>query len=385
MVWRYGLGQVAAATSRMGSVYIPKPEIGKVFGVVTTENTPTKEAFERVGGYSGVGAIFYLEYENSKNITGSIDVINRCKIAYPKDPQSQYYPVRGELVLITHGPGRSDSNTAANDFYTLFNIWNNKQQNAKLPDPNDILGLTFTENPNIRPLIPYEGDNILGGRQGSSLRFSTTTKGVNPSNEWSAVGGEYDPIVILANGLKYDPSKKFYIEQINKDDSSIYLTSTQKVFLETDKKGVVNNITNPISVSDYVSAQIILNSDRVVLNSKKDDVIIFAKTNIELNTQNIINLNADERIHLNTNNSIFLGAFNSTPHQPALLGNNTIRLLQNLQRTLTTLGAKLQAASAVKEGSPMPIFNTAGAELLKDMKVMAKQLNDITSKRVFIK
>lgn len=385
MVWRYGLGQVAAATSRMGSVYIPKPEIGKVFGVVTTENTPTKEAFERVGGYSGVGAIFYLEYENSKNITGSIDVINRCKIAYPKDPQSQYYPVRGELVLITHGPGRSDSNTAANDFYTLFNIWNNKQQNAKLPDPNDILGLTFTENPNIRPLIPYEGDNILGGRQGSSLRFSTTTKGVNPSNEWSAVGGEYDPIVILANGLKYDPSKKFYIEQINKDDSSIYLTSTQKVFLETDKKGVLNNITNPISVSDYVSAQIILNSDRVVLNSKKDDVIIFAKTNIELNTQNIINLNADERIHLNTNNSIFLGAFNSTPHQPALLGNNTIRLLQNLQRTLTTLGAKLQAASAVKEGSPMPIFNTAGAELLKDMKVMAKQLNDITSKRVFIK
>jgi hypothetical protein len=385
MVWRYGLGQVAAATSRMGSVYIPKPEIGKVFGIVTTENTPTKEAFERVGGYSGVGAIFYLEYENSKNITGSIDVINRCKIAYPKDPQSQYYPVRGELVLITHGPGRSDSNTAANDFYTLFNIWNNKQNNAKLVDENDTLGAYYTENPNVRALIPYEGDNILGGRQGSSLRFSTTTKGVNPSNEWSAVGGEYDPIVILANGLKYDPSKKFYIEQINKDDSSIYLTSTQKVFLETDKKGVLNNITNPISVSDYTSAQIILNSDRVVLNSKKDDVIIFAKTNIELNTQNIINLNADERIHLNTNNAIFLGAFTSTPHQPALLGNNTIRLLQNLQRTLTTLGAKLQAASAVKEGSPMPIFNTAGAELLKDMKVMAKQLNDITSKRVFIK
>ena len=43
-----------------------KAQVGRVYGVVTTENTPTKEMFEKVGGYSGIGTIFYLDYEQSK-------------------------------------------------------------------------------------------------------------------------------------------------------------------------------------------------------------------------------------------------------------------------------------------------------------------------------
>ena len=39
-------------------------KVGKVFGVVLDEITPSKEAFEKVGGYSGIGAIFYLDYQN---------------------------------------------------------------------------------------------------------------------------------------------------------------------------------------------------------------------------------------------------------------------------------------------------------------------------------
>lgn len=378
MIVRYGFGPLAAAVSKLNSMPTPKQEIGKVFGVVTTENTPTKEAFDKVGGYNGVGAVFYIDYENSKSITGSIDLISRCKIAYPKDPQSQYYPVRGELILITPGPGRSNSNTAANDFYTLFNVWNNPQQNAKLADSNDTLGLTFTENPNVRSLLPYEGDNILGGRQGSSLRFTTTTKGVNPANEWSNIGGEYDPLVILANGLKYDPSKKFYIEQINKDDSSIYLTSTQSIPLVTDKSS--NKIG---TLSNYSSAQIILNSDRVVLNSKKDEVLIFAKTDIELNTKNMITLNADSKIYLNSN-KVYLGS-KSTPYQPILLGSNTELFFIELLDTLVTLSEYLSCTTGVAPGSTMPNFSGAGKELNESVRSLLEKIKRkyLVSRRVY--
>jgi hypothetical protein len=383
MTWREGLGQVNAKISRKSNNPKVRSKIGKVFGIVTTENTPTKEAFERAGGFSGIGAILYLDYDLAKNITGSVDskFIESCKLAYPKDPQSQYYPLYGELVFIYPGPGRSNANTAATNFYTHINVWNNAQDNSKLISKDESLGATFISNKDIRPLITYEGDNILLSRQGSSLRFSTTTKGVEPSNQWSSVGGDFDPITILSNGLKFDPSKKFYVEQINEDLSSIYLTSTQVIPLKTDKTGILNNRTVPILVSNYNNSQIILNSDRITLNSKKDEVMIFAKTNIELNTKNIINLNADEQVHLNSN-KVYLGT-DLYNHQPVLLGNNTIKLLQELQKTLTTLGEKLKKATAVKEGSPMPTLNTAGTELLKDMKRMAQGLNNITSKNVF--
>ena len=109
----------------------------------------------------------------------------------------------------------------------------------------------------------------------------------SPNNEWSAIGNEIDPIIILTNGLSYDPSKQYYIEQINKDLSSLYLTSAQKIPLQTDKTGTLNNLTNPLIVPDYFNSQAIINSNRIVLNSEKDEVMIFAKTNIELNTKNV--------------------------------------------------------------------------------------------------
>jgi hypothetical protein len=110
--------------------------------------------------------------------------------------------------------------------------------------------------------------------------------------------------------------------------------------------------------------------------------MIFAKTNIELNTKNIINLNADRRVHLNAF-KVWLGSTDGTQLQPVLLGRNTLNLLQDLQRALTSLGQYMASATSTKEGAPLPNINVAGKELLEDMKTMADQLNNITSKRVY--
>jgi len=383
---RENLSSVVASIGKNNFSPTKKVQVGKIYGVVTTENTPTKEMFEKVGGYSGIGTVFYLDYEQAKYISGSIDnnFLNTCKLAKPKNPQDQYYPLNKELIFLEEGPSPASqiSNTSAQKYYSLINLWNNQQQNSQPTLNSDILGVTFTENPDVRPLIPYEGDNILGGRQGSSLRFTSTTKGVTPSNEWSAIGGEYDPITILTNGLAYDPSKQYYVEQINKDLSSIYLTSAQKIPLQTDKTGTLNNLTNPLNVPDYFSAQVIINSDRIVINSKRDEVMIFAKTNIELNTKNIINLNADERVHLNSN-TVFLGPYTNVAPQPVLLGYETIRLFQHLQETLTRLASYLSSAVSTPEGAPILGLTSAGRDLMGDMKRVCDLLEKIPSQKVF--
>ena len=385
---RENLSSVVSSIGKNNSSPTKKAQVGRVYGVVTTENTPTKTMFEKVGGYNGVGTIFYLDYDQAKNTIGSIDdaFFNTCKTAKSLYPQFQYYPILGELVFLEDlpSPASQISNTSTQKYYiSSINLWNNQQQNSQPANDNANLGITFVENPNIKALLSFEGDHILQGRQGSALRFGSTTKLYNNLNEWSSIGKDDDPITILSNGFSYDPNEKFHVEKINKDLSSLYLTSAQKIPLQTDKIGILNNLTNPLDAPDYFNSQVILNADRVTLNSKKDEVMIFAKTNVEINTKNVINLNADERVHLNSP-AIFLGPYNANNiPQPLLLGNNTYELLESLLDSLYNLGLSLSTVIGSPEGAPAVDINNAAGSLLNDLDRINDKLEGILSQQNF--
>ena len=382
------LSSVVSSIGKNNFSFAKKAQVGRVYGVVTTENTPTKEMFDKVGGFSGIGTVFYLDYEQSKNVVGVIDnnFLNTCKTAKSLYPQFQYYPILGELVFLEDLPSPISqiSNTSTQKYYiSSINLWNNQQQNSQPANDNANLGITFVENPNIKALLSFEGDHILQGRQGSALRFGSTTKLYNNLNEWSSIGKDDDPITILSNGFSYDPNEKFHVEKINKDLSSLYLTSAQKIPLQTDKTGILNNLTNPLDAPDYFNSQVILNADRITLNSKKDEVMIFAKTNVEINTKNIINLNADERVHLNSN-SIFLGPYDvNKPAQPLLLGDNTYELLESLLDSLYSLGLSLSTVIGSPEGAPAVDINNAAGSLLNDLDRINDKLEGILSQQNF--
>ncbi len=385
---RENLSAVVSSIGKNNFTAIKKAQVGRVYGVVTTDGTPTPEMFKKAGGYNGVGTIFYLDYDQAKDTTGTVDnnFLNNCKVAKPLYPQFQYYPVLGELVFLEDlpSPASQVSNTSVQKYYiSTINLYGNQQQNSQPADKDASLGATFVENPQIKTLLPFEGDHILQGRQGNAIRFSTTTTLFSKLNEWSSIGKDDSPITILSNGFAYIPGEKYHVEKINLDASSIYLTSTQKLPLQTDKTGVLNNLTNPLNAPDYFNAQVIINADRVTLNSKKDEVMIFATTNVEINTKNIINLNADTRVHLNSN-SVFLGPYNSNNiPQPVLLGYETTNLFEHLQQTLTKLASYLSSAVGVPEGAPMLGINAAGKELIKDAQRMCDLIEKIPSQKVF--
>ena len=69
---RENLGTFSAGISKTTPLPVIPPQIGKVFGVVLNENTPSKEAFEKVGGYAGLGAIFYMDYNRIFEIDQSL-------------------------------------------------------------------------------------------------------------------------------------------------------------------------------------------------------------------------------------------------------------------------------------------------------------------------
>jgi hypothetical protein len=382
------LSSVVSSVGKNNFTSTKKAQVGRVYGVVTIENTPTEAMFKKAGGFNGIGTIFYLDYEQAKNVEGNIGdtFFNNCKTAKPLSSHQQYFPILGELVYLEDfpSPATQVSNTASQKYYiSTVNIWGNNQQNSQPASNKENLGITFVENPNIRPLLSFEGDHIIQGRQGNALRFSSTTKLYNDLNEWSNVGNDDSPITILSNGFAYNPKEKFHVEKINQDASSIYLTTTQQIPLQTDKTGVLNPLTNPIDVSKYFNSQIILNSDRVVLNSKKDEVMIFAKTNIELNTKNIINLNANDSVHLNSN-AVFLGTVNSNlPTEPLVLGDKLNTLLENLLDSLYSFGTALSSVVGSPEGAPAIDINMAAEGLLNDIDRINDNLEGILSQQNF--
>jgi hypothetical protein len=341
--------------------------------------------FEKVGGFNAIGTIFYRNYNESIGITGKIDdvFLNGCKIAKPLSSQIANYPVLGELVNIIDLPSPSTQISPASSYsyYTLINLWNSVQQNAQPANDTANLGITFVENSNIRSLLPFEGDYIIQGRQGGALRFSSTTKLYSGLNEWSNIGKDDSPITILTNGFSYDPKEKFYVEKINKDKSSLYLTSTQQIPLQPDKIGILNPLTDPIDVSEYFNAQAILNSDRIVLNSKKDEVMIFAKTNVEISTKNIINLNADDRVHLN-GGRVFLGTVSGQlPTENIVLGGKLHDLLLNLMDTLHEFGTGLSSVVGSPEGAPAADIISAARSLCNSIDRLENNLEGILSQQ----
>jgi hypothetical protein len=396
MVIRTGLSSFAVDTSRAfssGGSSVSPSQIGKVFGVVLNENTPSKKAFELAGGYNGIGTIFYLDYETSKNYSAVGIDFSTCNIAIPLDANIKNYPLVGELVLIVDGPSSNSQlyAGAGQKYYSsTFNLWNNPQQNA----PVSIgLGKTFSETADIRPLEPFEGDFIIQGRRGNGLRFGSTVKLYSNSNEWSDIGTDGDPITILTNGYVTSDidNNTPNIEEVNKEKSSIYLTSTQKIPL-IPGTNIINPINSPISPDTYNGAQIIMNSNRIILNSKKDEVLIYGTKNVDLNSNQTIHLNAKNYIHLhvdqnNLNSKILLGTNKdgSVPNEPILLGGKTHDLLLELCNTLTTLAGFLASASAITTEGAIPIAdcNIAGEQLLNDVSTLIDKLETITSDKVY--
>jgi hypothetical protein len=69
-----GVGSLTSGISRPMSLPSQKSSLkaGKVYGVVTTKNSPTPKQFSRAGEYGGMGSVLFIDYDNAKNIISII-------------------------------------------------------------------------------------------------------------------------------------------------------------------------------------------------------------------------------------------------------------------------------------------------------------------------
>ena len=340
----------------------------RVKSIVLDETHPR---FKELGEWDALGTI---EYEN----VIKPNVINPLPTAKPLYGNIKNYPLINEIVYILSLPstliGQLTSNTISYYVSTVA-LWNHPHHNAYPSNSNEQpptqqkgynqtelgntskitdqtleinLGNTFIERSDIHPLLPFEGDNIIEGRWGNSIRLGSTVTSKppidSPLNNWSkrpSTSG--DPIIILRNGQGQQKKEGWLPieENINNDESSIYLTSTQNIPLKIDNINY-NSYTNyiPQTPDKYAGKQVIINSGRLVFNSNTDHILLSSALTIGFNSVKGFNFDTKANFVVNAP-SIKLGSKNAT--QSMIKGDLLITELQSLLSQLTLLATALQA------------------------------------------
>ena len=151
------------------------------------------------------------------------------------------------------------------------------------------LGDTFQERLDVRNLLPYEGDYIYQGRWGNTIRFGSTVTDAPIPNPWSSVGENGDPITIIKNGQHEEDTDPWepQVEDINTDLSSIYLTSTQALPIDVSSKSYNSYFNAPTATNEFDSEQVVINSGRILFNSKDDNILLSSFDTINLNSINL--------------------------------------------------------------------------------------------------
>ena len=314
---REGLAEITANVGFNNYTPPTSFKVGKVYATMLNPDSVPAEVWEANGGWSGLGTVIFSNYAEGVEIAVKDLDNNKIKglpTALPLIPYQKYFPLPGEIVLLFDLPAAPSpiSNKAYETYYlSPINAWNSPQFNGLfIGNDKDLLYKSFNQSSDFRGVQTFEGDNIIEGRFGNSLRFGSTNKdGAKDESPWSTNPSELvnNPIVILSNEHNFKLSgSDLYVEDINKDGSSLYLTSQQSIPLDI-KNIRLSNITNPIGVRDYTGPQAIINADRTIISSKSDEVLVFGQTGVELYSQGPIYLQSNAVGITLQGNSVFLG------------------------------------------------------------------------------
>jgi hypothetical protein len=369
---------------------------GRIISIVLDETHPR---FRELGEWNGLGTV---EYDLVQSPTPPNQLYPTAR---PIDPSFKNFPLVNEIVYILALPNTDIgefTGTTNNYYINTVGIWNHPHHNAYPQNSNTLpptqqkdyvqteagsvrrvtdqsteifLGVTFKERSNIHPLLPFEGDKIVEGRWGNSIRFGSTVK--NTPNTWSSTGENGDPITIIRNGQGNQTDEGWIptVENINNDESSIYFTSTQKIPLEAASTSYSSYTSNPpTKPNEYAGRQLILSSGRLILNSTEDHILLSSKKTVNINAISGFNVDAPQSVI--QSNNVLLGGKEAT--EPVLKGDTTINILVDLVNQLQALTIALQTVTPTGG----PAVAAAATQLVPQLAAIRTQLQTTTKSQV---
>jgi len=218
-------------------------------------------------------------------------------------------------------------------------------------------GKYFKPDSRVRPLKHFEGDTIVQGRMGHSIRLGSSK--IDPASTKLA------PNIILRTGQALDAEKNacttdtvfgLIVEDINKDATSIWMTSDQAVEYIPSVKGIGSysrSVKKPPQT--FEGAQILAVSDRIVLNSRKNELLLYSNSGIHLNSFLDSTVDTDKSIILTANLDITQNAGRNIE----FLADEDVKIsavsdifLASVEKT-SIVGKKIHIGSVQRDAEPL--------------------------------
>lgn len=289
-----------------------------------------------------IGAIKYRPLTSTVNEESP----ENLPIAWPLEGTFRKYPLKNEIVFLETAPGPDEQIGSKTYYSQLINIWNNPHHNAfpdlEIYDGELNLGDNFIEERYILPKTPKDGDVIIEGRRGQSIRF--TGNGTN---------------TIITSGQSASTTTDVTVnENINSDPASIYMV-TGRVPLSAASSNY-DSYTDyiPSTPSSYQGNQIVLSSDRLVFNSRTDHIMLSSNLTVGFNAIRGFNFDTPTNFIVDAGTSIRFGS--ATADHPLLKGDDTVKVLEELIDTLINLMEGLVQGASQPIG-PMPTIIEQGS------------------------
>jgi hypothetical protein len=345
--------------------------------------------------------------------------------ARPLDANIKNIPVKGEVVMLVKGPTSYNSALRSGQEYYYTNpvsIQSSVHHNG-IPGVTDFSDKPSTQNLSARknaedgatnrvesrletgktidpgfperldvyPIQPYPGDIIIEGRWGNSIRLGST---VDERREYpqrplwkKGLGDTGNPILIISNGTNPDkkPFNEFILEDPNNDDTSIWMTSGQSINFtpaSTITNSIENRAVNLLTRNVFAGNQILLSSDRIILNAKKQELIGFSSEGIGFSSEKAIALDSGIVVEMESNR-INLG-INAV--SPVLLGDKTMQWLGDLCDSLASLCTSISKQTHLTgTGESLPPTNAPDFNKIKsDIKSLRSSIKSLPSNLVFV-
>ena len=278
---------------------------------------------EEIPRYDLVGAIRF------KKLTTSTNTSN-VGIARPFNPNLKEIPVEGEYVTIRYMFGEYFYSERVNIFYNPNNasfpdlaskytrVNNIKIKSDKIVETSEsgmvenvstneeeYLGKYFKPNFLYKQLLPHEGDVLIEGRFGNSIRIGSNEKRnkENSPNIKLRAGqlkdaSKFKNMEIIDEMVTNARKEVPVVEDINSDGSSMWMTTDETVSLTPATLEDPNIYPTSVAPEEFGGKQIILNSGRLIFNSKENGILGFSNGPIDLSTLDVFSVSAKLRLDL---------------------------------------------------------------------------------------
>ena len=259
-----------------------------------------------------------IAYPLNKNIN-SLPVRNEIVIIHiPSDGGDYYYTKSAEELnpyqtaisnlISTKFPSAAENSTGNSKEYQKVSSTNITRKNtSKSISEYDGFGEYYSQEVggNIHKLKLYEGDTLLESRFGQSIRLS----GYNNSDN------AFYPTISIRNGENPESFNREATldteEDINKDGNIIFLSSGDRLL--DYKLPTQNKKESFFSYPDELRGnQILLNSDRIILSAKTQQMIFAAKQDIGFITDGQFSIDTTQGINVTTDKDVFFDTKGAT-------------------------------------------------------------------------